>query len=293
MFEGASAALVTPFRDGNVDLEAVRRICRHLLDGGLDGIVPVGCTGEAATLTLDERRQVLETVLDEVRGRAFVLAGTGSNATAVTIETTRMAAEVGVDGAMLITPYYNKPTPDGLFAHYAAVADAVELPLVLYNVPGRTGLRMSPETVARLATIDRVVAIKEACGSVDQVSEVLECCDLTVLSGDDSLTLPMMAVGARGVISVVANPYPVEVKAMVDAIATSDLATARTLHHRLYPLIRAMFVETNPGPVKFAMSRLGLCANELRLPLVPISAAAERVVTETCVAFEGSVTSVT
>jgi 4-hydroxy-tetrahydrodipicolinate synthase len=292
MFEGASAALVTPFRDGEVDLDAVRRICRHLVDGGLDGIVPVGCTGEAATLTLEERRRVLETVLDEVAGRAFVLAGTGSNSTAVTLETTRMAAEVGVDGAMLITPYYNKPMPDGLYAHYAAVAEAVDLPLVLYNVPGRTGLRMSPETVARLATIDGVVAIKEACGSVDQVSEILECCDLTVLSGDDSLTLPMMAVGASGVISVVANPYPVEVKAMVDAALASDLATARVLHHRLYPLIRAMFTETNPGPVKFAMSRLGLCANALRLPLVPISAAAETVVTGACVAFEGSVTSV-
>jgi 4-hydroxy-tetrahydrodipicolinate synthase len=288
MFTGASAALVTPFRNGEVDLEAVRRLTAHLIDGGLDGIVPVGCTGEAATLTLDERRRILETVLDEVRGRAFVLAGTGSNSTAVTVETTRMAEEVGVDGAMLITPYYNKPMPDGLELHYQAVSRATSLPLVLYNVPGRTGLKMSPETVARLSRIERVVAVKEACGSVDQVSDILGRCDLTVLSGDDSLTLPMMAVGAEGVISVVANLYPAEVKAMVDAAARSDLPAARAHHARLFPLVGAMFCETNPGPVKYALSRMGLIDNELRLPLAPISRSAEERVAAACEAFESA-----
>jgi len=285
MFTGASAALVTPFRDGKVDLEAVRRLTRHLVAGGLDGIVPVGCTGEAATLTLAERRAILETVVEEVDGRAFVLAGTGSNSTEVTLETTRMAADVGVQGAMLITPYYNKPTPEGLWQHYSAVAQAVDLPLVLYNVPGRTGLKMSAATIARLATIDSVVAVKEACGSVDQVSEILDCCDLTVLSGDDSLTLPMMAVGAKGVISVIGNLYPAEVKAMVDAAAASDLPAATACHRRLFPVVKAMFVETNPGPVKYALSRIDLIDNELRLPLVPISRAAEGVVDQVCAAF--------
>lgn len=288
MFTGASAALVTPFRDGEVDLEAVRRLTRHLVAGGLDGIVPLGCTGEAATLTSDERQRILETVLEEAGGAVFVLAGAGSNSTAVTIELTRMAERAGANGAMLITPYYNKPTPAGIERHYRAVADAVGLPLVLYNVPGRTGVRMTPETVARLADIDQVVAIKEACGSVDQVSDILCRTDLTVLSGDDSLTLPLMAAGARGVISVVANLYPAAVKALVDAAACSELAAARAHHLRLFPVIQALFSETNPGPVKCALSRMGLIENELRLPLVPVSSASARRVEAACEVFEAA-----
>jgi 4-hydroxy-tetrahydrodipicolinate synthase len=288
MFEGASAALVTPFRDGAVDTAALRRLCRVLLDAGLDGLVPVGCTGEAATLSVDERRRILEIVLEEARGEAFVLAGTGSNSTAATLELTRLAEEMGVDGAMIITPYYNKPTADGLVCHYREVARGTRLPLVLYNVPGRTGLKMSPQTIARLAELDSVVAVKEACGSVDQVSEILGECDVTVLSGDDTLTLPMMSVGAKGVISVVGNLYPAEVKAMVDAAMRSDLVTARSLHGRLFPVVKALFAESNPGPIKYALSRRGLLANELRLPLVPVGACTETQVDSACAVFEGA-----
>ena len=272
MFEGASCAIVTPFRNGAVDYEALRGLARHLVAGGLDGLVVIGSTGEGATLLPEEKRRALEVVLAEAKGRAFVVAGTGTNSTQQTIELSRAAREAGADGVMVVTPYYNKPTPDGLVRHYEAVAHAAALPIVVYNVPGRTGLNLTPATAARLAEIEHVVAIKEAAGSVDQVSELVAQTELTVLAGDDSLTLPMMAVGAQGIVSVVANVAPREVKAMVDAAARSDLATARALHARLYPLTKAMFVETNPGPVKHALHRLGFIAGELRLPLVPVGA---------------------
>jgi 4-hydroxy-tetrahydrodipicolinate synthase len=270
MFEGAIAAIVTPFKSGQVDWPALRQVTRHLLLGRIDGIVVVGSTGEGATLNAEERRRILEVVLEEAQGRAFVIAGTGTNATASTIELTRDAKEAGADGAMLVTPYYNKPTPEGLYRHYEAVAKAVDLPIVVYNIPSRTALNLKPETVARLARIPQVVAIKESAGSLDQGTELLQETKLTVIAGDDSLCLPMMAIGAKGVISVVANVVPGDVKALVDAMARGDLASARTLHHRLYPLIKAMFLETNPAPVKHALKLLGLISGELRLPLVPV-----------------------
>jgi 4-hydroxy-tetrahydrodipicolinate synthase len=276
MFEGATAAIVTPFRDGQVDWPALKAITRHLLAGKLDGIVVVGSTGEGATLSAEERRRVLETVLDEASGRCFVVSGTGTNATASTIELTRTAKEVGADGVMLVTPYYNKPTPDGLVRHFEAVARAVDLPIIVYNVPGRTGMDLKPETAARLAKIPHVVAIKEAAGSLDRITELVAGTPLTVISGDDSLTVPMMAVGAKGVISVVANLVPGDVKAMVAAMMRGDLAAARILHARLYPLTKAMFLESNPGPVKHALHLLGLAADELRLPLAPVTAATAR-----------------
>jgi 4-hydroxy-tetrahydrodipicolinate synthase len=278
MFEGATAAIVTPFRAGVLDLEAIRALTRHLVDAGIDGIVALGSTGEAATLSLEERRKVLETVLAEAAGGAFVIAGTGTNSTDQTIQLSRAAREVGVDGIMLVTPYYNKPMPEGLVRHYEAVARAVEIPIIVYNVPGRTGLNLLVETAAKLSRIDHVVAIKEASGSLDQASELVAQTDLTVLSGDDSLTLPMMSVGAQGVVSVVANLVPGEVKALVDAAVRSDLTHAIHLHHQLYPLTKAMFVETNPAPVKHALSVLGLIADELRLPLVPVSRTAARTI---------------
>jgi 4-hydroxy-tetrahydrodipicolinate synthase len=259
-----------------VDWPALRVLTRHLVAGGLDGIVVVGSTGEGATLTAEERRKALETVLDEAHGRAFVIAGTGTNATDSTIQLTRSAKEVGADGAMLVTPYYNKPTPEGIVRHFEAVARAVDLPIIAYNVPSRTGMNLKPETAARLARIPQVVAIKEASGSLDQVSELVQGTSLTVIAGDDSLTVPMMAVGAKGVISVVANVVPGDVKAMVAAMARGDLDSARALHARLYPLVKAMFLETNPGPVKHALSLLGLIADELRLPLVPVTEATGR-----------------
>ncbi|HWN83003.1 MAG TPA: 4-hydroxy-tetrahydrodipicolinate synthase [Candidatus Udaeobacter sp.] len=276
MFEGATAAIVTPFRGGQLDGPALRAVTRHLLAGGIDGIVVVGSTGEGATLTPEERRRALELVLEEAKGRAFVIAGTGTNATDSTIQLTRSAKEAGADGVMLVTPYYNKPTPDGIVRHFEAVARAVELPIIAYNVPSRTGMNLTPATAARLARIPQVVAIKEAAGSLDQTTELVLGSSLTVIAGDDSLTVPMMAVGAKGVISVVANLIPGDVKALVSAMAKGDYETARRLHLRLYPLTKAMFIETNPGPVKHALALLGLVKDELRLPLVPVSEATGR-----------------
>jgi 4-hydroxy-tetrahydrodipicolinate synthase len=285
MFEGASAAIVTPFRGGAVDVPALRSLARQLVAGGLDGIVVVGSTGEGATLTPEERRRVMDVVLEAAGGRAFVVAGTGTNSTEQSIQLSRDARAAGMQGVMLVTPYYNKPTPDGLARHYEAVARAVDLPIIIYNVPGRTGQNLLPAVAARLARIDRVVAIKEASGSVDQVSELCEQTSLTVLAGDDSLTLPMMAVGAKGIVSVVANLVPADVKALVDAAARSDLATAARLHHRLYPLVKAMFLESNPGPVKHALAVLGQIEEELRLPLAPVTAGTAKAIEEALRAY--------
>ncbi len=293
MFEGTSAALATPFQaDGALDAESVRRLCRHLQAGGVRGLFPAGCTGEAATLSLAERLQLIEWVVDAAAASSFVVPGTGSNSTEATIELTRAAQALGVDGAMLITPYYNKPTQAGLIAHYRAVARATDLPLVLYNVPGRTGIHMTPETIATLAEIDTVVAIKEAAGSVDQVSAIRQRTDLTILSGDDTLTLPMMAVGAAGVVSVVANVAPAPVAAMVDAALQGELTGARAWHHQLFPLAEALFCESNPGPTKFALSRLGLVENHLRLPLVPVAAASEQTIEQALAALDLAATEV-
>lgn len=270
MFEGSCVAIVTPFRSGELDEDSLRRLLKVHLQGGTSGIVPCGCTGEAATLTFDERMRILEICMEEVGERIPVIPGTGSNSTRETIRLTEAARRAGADGALIITPYYNKPTPDGQYKHYSAVAEAVDMPLVLYNVPSRTGICMLPETVARLAEIRNVVAIKEASGSVDQVSAILDACDITVLSGDDPLTLPMMAVGAKGVVSVVANVLPEVVAEMVASYAT-DPARSRELHRTLWPIAKALFIETNPGPVKYALAELGLIESaELRQPLAEL-----------------------
>jgi 4-hydroxy-tetrahydrodipicolinate synthase len=265
--------MVTPFRAGAVDAAGIERIVARLLDGGVDGIVALGSTGEAATQTVDERRAVLRQVVHLARGRAWVVAGTGTNDTAQSIELTRMAREDGADGTMLVTPYYNKPTPDGQVAHVEAVARAVPLPIVFYNVPGRTGTNTLPETIARIARVPGVVAVKEASGVPDQTSAILDACDITVLSGDDSLTVPLMAIGAQGVVSVVGQVAPREMAAMVRAARACDFTTARAAHARLFPLMRAMFLESNPAPVKEALAQLGVCSTELRLPLVAVTAA--------------------
>jgi 4-hydroxy-tetrahydrodipicolinate synthase len=271
MFEGLSVAVVTPFKSGAVDLEAFARILRHLLDGGVDGLVVCGCTGEAATLTVEERDDLLRTALELARGRAFVVAGTGTNNTATSIELTKRAEELGVDGAMLITPYYNKPGPEGMFRHYLSVADATGLPLILYNVPSRTGISLTPETVARLSQIEKVVAIKEAGGSLDQVSQIRSLCPLTVLSGDDSLTLPMLSVGAKGVVSVAGHVVPIYLKSMLKAYSQGETEKAAEIHLKLWPIFKALFLEVNPTPVKKALQILGLCSDEVRLPLWPAS----------------------
>jgi len=268
MFEGSIVAIVTPMKDGALDEKSLRNLLRMHRESGTRGIVPAGCTGEAATLSFDERSRLLEICLEEVGDAMPVIPGTGSNSTAETIRLTRAAKDAGAHGVLLITPYYNKPTPEGQYLHYRAVADAVDVPIVLYNVPSRTGVSMTPETVARLSEIPSVVALKEAGGSVDRVSAILELAEITILSGDDPLTLPMMAVGARGVVSVVANVLPKLVADMVGSFPDSP-ARALELHRTLRRIARPLFIETNPGPVKHVMAEVGLIkSGELRPPLV-------------------------
>ena len=268
MFKGSIVAIVTPFKsDRSMDFEAFARLVDFHLAQGTHGILPCGCTGEAATLSHDEQKACIKFVIERVAGRIPVVAGTGSNNTQEAIELTQYAAEVGADAALLITPYYNKPTAEGQIAHYTAVANAVEIPIMLYNVPGRTGTQMMPETIAEMAKVKNITAIKEACGSVDQVSQILSLCDITVMSGDDSLTMPMMAVGATGVVSVAANVAPAKVAALTEAMAKGDLEGARALHFELMPLLKGLFLESNPMPLKAAMAAMGLIENVLRLPL--------------------------
>jgi 4-hydroxy-tetrahydrodipicolinate synthase len=267
-FSGCGVALVTPFRDGAVDYSEVKRLIDWQIDQRVSVLCPSGTTGECPTLTRGEHERLLAAVVEHTAGRARVLAGTGSNATAETVRMTEFAERIGADGALVVTPYYNRPTQNGLFAHFDRIAEAVSLPLVLYNVPSRTGCNLEPATVERLAQCANVVGIKEASGSLDQVSAILSLTDLTVLSGDDSLTLPILAAGGEGVISVVANLVPRDVVALIDAFRRGALAEARRLHRRLFPLCRALLgVASNPIPVKQAMALLGRGNGDLRLPL--------------------------
>lgn len=274
MFTGSLVAIVTPFRKGRVDEKALGDLIEFQIANGTTGIVPCGTTGESATLSHEEHDRVVACTVEAVRRRVPVIAGTGSNSTEEAVTLTRHAKQAGADGALLITPYYNKPTQEGLFRHYKAVAEAADLPLVLYNIPGRTGVNMAPATVARLASLRNVVAIKEGSGSLPQVSEIVQACGdrMTVLSGDDALTLPMMAVGAKGVITVTANIAPADMAAMVAAFLAGRQEEARRLHYKLYPLFTALFYETNPIPVKEALGMMGKIDPELRLPLCPMSA---------------------
>jgi 4-hydroxy-tetrahydrodipicolinate synthase len=278
MFEGLSVAMVTPFRDGAVDLDATARLIDFLLDGGTECLVVSGSTGEAATCTVEERRRLWAFAKERVGGRIPVVAGTGTNATADSIALTRMAEEVGLDGAMIVTPYYNKPTPKGQVAHFSAVAKSTRLPLILYNVPGRTGTNTLPETLGKVDGLSNVAAVKEASGSLDQASAVRARTRLTLLCGDDSLTLPMIAVGASGVVSVAGNVAPREMRTLCDHARGGRKEEAEAVHRRLLPLFKALFVESNPGPVKYLLSTMGLIENELRLPLVPVEPASEQVV---------------
>jgi 4-hydroxy-tetrahydrodipicolinate synthase len=271
MFTGSIVATVTPMKDGELDEGSLRSLLRMHAESGTAGIVPAGCTGEAATLTSEERLRMLAVCLEEVGDVMPVIPGTGSNSTTETVHLTKKAAAAGAHGALVITPYYNKPTPEGLYQHYREVALEAGIPIVLYNVPSRTGVNMLPETVARLSEVEGIVAVKEASGSVDQVSEIAELCDITILSGDDPLTLPMMSVGAKGVVSVVANLLPRMVAEMVEAYPERP-SRAVELHHALRPISKALFLETSPGPVKYAMAELGLIeSGELRPPLVGVT----------------------
>ncbi len=275
MFSGCLVALVTPFSGDAVDYKKLSELVQFHLEQGTDGIVPVGTTGESPTLSHEEHREVIEFVVKEVGRKVPVVAGTGSNSTAEALELTRFAKKVGADGTLIITPYYNKPTQEGMYLHFKRIADEVDIPIVLYNVPGRTGVSISPETVARLAELKNIVAIKEASGSVDQASNIRSLSDITLLSGDDSMTLALLSVGGKGVISVVANLVPKDMKAMIEAFSGGDVQRAAELHIRLFPLCRAMFIETNPIPVKTAMKLLGRLNGQLRLPLSPMSHANE------------------
>lgn len=275
MFTGSFVALVTPFLNGDVDYKKLRELVEYHIKNGTNGIVPCGTTGESPTLTHEEHRQIISEVVDYAKGRITILAGTGSNSTNETLSLTRHAKKAGADGALVITPYYNKPTQEGLYMHYKTVAEEVDIPIVIYNVPSRTGVSITPETVARLAEIKNIVGIKEASGSIDQTSEILNLCDIIVLSGDDSLTLPIMSVGGKGVISVTANIVPKDVSDMVNLILNGKLVEAQRLHKKLFPLSRAMFIETNPIPVKTAMRLFNRLNGEMRLPLCKMSKAHE------------------
>ncbi|MDD1724817.1 MAG: 4-hydroxy-tetrahydrodipicolinate synthase, partial [Methanospirillum sp.] len=272
MFEGIFPALITPFQRSqgkNLDLDGLRSNIAHLVAAGVHGVVPCGSTGESATLSFAEHEQVVEITIDEVDGKVPVLAGTGSNNTSEALRFTRAAKDVGADGVLVISPYYNKPNRSGLIKHYTALAE-LDIPVVVYNVPGRTGQNLAPDLIAELAAHPNIVGVKEASGDINQISTIVELTrdeDFTVISGDDSMTLPVLALGGGGVISVAANIYPVPLIAMYEAVRTGDYQAAREIHFRLSPLFRSMFIESNPIPVKKAAELLGMAAGPLRLPL--------------------------
>lgn len=270
-FSGSLVAIVTPFRDGRFDEKAYTDLIEFQIENGTSGIVPCGTTGESATLTHGEHIEVIRACVKAVHGRVPVVAGTGSNSTREAIHLTRSAKEAGADAALLITPYYNKPPQQGLFDHYAAVAKAVDIPQVVYNCPGRTGVSISPDTLARLSEIPQIQAVKDATGNLDWTTEVRMKTGLTILSGDDTATLPMMAVGATGVISVTANVVPADVAELCRRASEGDSAGARALHERLFNLTKLLFIESNPVPVKWAVYLMGRIGPEIRLPLSPLS----------------------
>lgn len=272
-FTGSIVALVTPFRDGKVDHDALKALVDRQIAAGQQGLVPCGSTGESATLTHDEHAAVIDTVVQHAAGRVPVIAGTGSNSTAEAIQLTKEAEASGANGALLISPYYVKPTQDGIVAHYKAVAENTSLPLVLYNIPGRTASTIEIPTLAELAEVDNIVAVKDSTGSLDRIMDTVAACGdkLGVLSGDDSLTLPLVAMGACGAISAVSNVIPKPMAELTNAALDGRWDDARRVHYEVLPLIRACFLESNPIPIKAAVSMLGLCENSVRLPLRPIS----------------------
>src|SRR5437879_4398994 len=285
-FAGVTVALVTPFKGGEVDFEGLGQLVDWHIGQGTDCLCPVGTTGESPTLDHEEHERVIAAVVDRAAGRIKVMAGTGSNSTREAVRLTRSARRCGADGALMVGPYYNKPTQEGYFRHFAAVADAVDLPIVLYNIPGRTGSNILPETVARLAEIPTIVGVKEATGSLDQASQIAALCDLTILSGDDSLTLPLMSIGGRGVLAVVGHSVPRDQKGVVSAFDAGRIREAQAQHRKLFPLCRDMLgVATNPIPIKTAMKLLGRGTGELRLPLCPLDSPGEARIRQTLVSY--------
>jgi len=282
-FTGAGTALITPFtKTGAVDEQAVARLARRQVDAGIHFLVPCGTTGETPTLSADERRRIVEIVAAEAKGRALVMAGAGGYDTKEVVHAVEMMTKAGADGILSVTPYYNKPTPEGLYEHYKVIAESSGLPIVVYNVPGRTGCNVDPATLGRLATLPNVVGVKEASGNISQMAEICRLVpeDFIVLSGDDAVTVPLMSIGGRGVISVASNEAPAEMVAMVEAAERGDFGEARRWHDKLLPLMQVNFVESSPGPVKFAMAAMGLCELAYRLPVVtPRPGSQEKVLT--------------
>lgn len=285
-FAGLTVAIVTPFKDGGVDEAALKKMVDWHVAEGTNGLCPVGTTGESPTLTHEEHERVIAIVCQHAAGRIKVMAGTGSNSTSEAIQLTKFAKSVGADGAMMVAPYYNKPTGEGFYQHYLAVAEAVDIPIILYNIPGRTAKNMEPDVVARIAEIPNVVAIKEATGSMDQASRTLAETNLSVLSGDDSLTLPLLALGGSGIVSVVGNIVPKDMLVLLKAFREGRLADAQAAHYKLFALCRDMLgLATNPIPVKAAMKMLGRDTGELRLPMTPLGEAEERKLRQTLVSY--------
>jgi len=274
MFTGAMVALITPFDNGEIDWQTLDELINFQLENSIDAIVPVGTTGESPTLSHPEHKKVIERVVKTVAGHVPVIAGAGSNSTAEAIELTAFSKKVGADATLQVDPYYNKPTQEGFYQHFKAIAEEVDLPVVLYDIPGRCGAGMTAETIIRLSELENIVAVKEATGKLDHVSEIALGCDLTIISGDDSLTLPIASVGGKGVISVVANIVPADVKAMTDLILQGDLVSARQWHKKLFALSKNMLsLATNPIPIKAALSMLNMASDEMRLPMVPLEEA--------------------
>jgi 4-hydroxy-tetrahydrodipicolinate synthase len=282
MFTGALVALVTPFQDGEIDFETLDELIDFQLENGIDGIVPVGTTGECPTLSHEEHKKVIERVVKAVGGQVPVIAGAGSNSTAEAIELTAFSKKVGADATLQVDPYYNKPTQEGFYQHFKAIAEEVDLPIVLYDIPGRCAAGMTGDTVVRLSEVENIVAIKDATGKLDHVSEIACRCNLTILSGDDSMTLPMAAAGAKGVISVVANIVPADVKALTDLILEGDLTSALKWHKKLFTLCRNLLgLATNPIPIKAAMAMLDMAPEELRLPMTPLEDSRKAILKQT------------
>ena len=285
-FAGLSVAIITPFKDREVDYDTLRAQVEFQIEAGTVCLVPSGTTGESPTLSHEEHERVISAVVEAAAGRAKVMAGTGSNSTAEALRLTRWAAKAGADAALLVAPYYNKPTQQGFYEHYKAVAEAVDIPLCIYNIPGRTGKNIEPETIARLGEISNITMVKEATGSLDQASQVLATTDLTLLSGDDSLTLPLMSVGGEGVISVVGNIVPKDMIALVDEFNAGNSAKAREWHFKLFALCRDMLgIATNPIPVKAAMKMLARDTGEMRLPMTPLDEQGQNTLRQTLVAY--------
>jgi len=275
MFKGSIVAIVTPFKNGRIDEEAYRQLIEFQIQNGTSAIVPCGTTGESATLTVEEHNRVIDIAIEAVNKRVPVIAGTGGNSTKEAIELTTHAKNAGADASLQVTPYYNKPTQQGLYEHFRAIAKAVSLPQILYNVPGRTSVNMLPETVARLAEMEEIVAVKEASGNLVQMIEIMKLAGdkITLLSGDDNLTLPVLSIGGQGVVSVIANIVPKETSDMVRAWENGDIETVKKMFYKLFPLCQAMFYETNPIPVKTALALMGKITGEMNLPLTPMSSA--------------------